>query len=146
VTTFYSTAAAVRTATGIGPDDLALDSDAALDAFIESLLLEATDLMDKVMHQSYLATTIPAGLNGIARDVCADALRVMVQTRQTPVVRIDDFAVRTVSSVTLSKDAKERLQLYALGSGATSVEVSDDFLAPLQDTFTAADLDTDTVF
>lgn len=176
--TFYSSAAAVRTRTGVDPSDLGFDeaeSDptGALTGFLEELLTEASDLMNRVMRRSYLAAggpsdageddvddspsfpnttrdpdeidfaytgAIPPGLNGIAADVVADWVRTMVMTRQTPVVRIDDFAVKTVSSRTLTDDIKNRLKLYAKGRGAVSVDVGEDQLAPLPDILTAASL------
>lgn len=140
-TTFYGTAAAVLTRTGIQPSDLGLDDDDALTTFLEGLLTEVTDLMDRLMRKSYLTdTTIPAGLNGIAADTASDSVREMVATRQTPVVRIDDFAVRVIQSRVLGPDVKERLKLYARGGGVISVELGEDQLAPLPDILTAASL------
>lgn len=132
MTTFYGSAASVRTRTGVKPDDLGLADDAALTAFLEETLTEVTDLMDRVMRKSYLAeVSIPAGLAGIANDACADALGTMVATRQTPVVRIDDFAVRTIRSNVLTPDIRERLKLYAAGRGVVSVDLDQDSIAPL---------------
>ena len=129
-TTFYGTAASVKTRTGINPDDLGLDDDAALTAFLEGLLLEATDLMDRRMRKSFLAeVSIPAGLNGIANDVCADSVKDMVATRQTPVVRIDDFAVRTIAARIFTPDVEKRLRLYG-ASGAADLDVTPGDLSP----------------
>ena len=122
--TFYSTPASVKTRTGIGPADLGLDDDAALDAFLEELLTEIADLMGRVMRTSYLLETVPAGLAGIASDAAADSVREMVATRQTPVVRIDDFAVRVIHSRILGPDMRERLKLYRVNGGAVSLDVT----------------------
>jgi hypothetical protein len=48
----------------------------------------------------------------------------MIATRQTPVVRIDDFAVRTLPSRLLTDDVRQRLRLYAAGGGAASADIA----------------------
>lgn len=139
--TYYATADAVKTRTGVQAEDLGLDTAGELDAFIVDLLTEITDLMDRVMRKSYLAeTTIPPGLAGIAADAAADSIREMVATRQTPVVRIDDFAVRVIHSRVLGPDFRDRLKLYSLGGGVVSVELAQSDLA----VSAFGDLDQDT--
>jgi len=79
------------------------------------------------MRKSYLAEDpIPAGLHGIASDAASNAVREMVATRQTPVVRIDDFAIRVIQSNVLSPDIRERLKFYATGGGVASLDLSQD--------------------
>lgn len=137
--TFYSTSADVIARTGVSPEDLGLTTTPELTAFMEGLLAEVTDILDREMRQSYLAAaTVPAGLNGIAADAASDSLRTMIATRQTPVVRIDDFAVRVIQSRILSPDIKERLKLYSTGRGVASVDMGSDIsTAPFR-----ADYDT----
>lgn len=130
--------------TGITPADLGLDNDPALDAFIESVLDEVTELVDRRMRKSYLTeATVPAGLDGIVNDAASDSLRVMVATRQTPVVRIDDFAIRAVQTQVFSRDIIERLKVYAKGSGVGSYDIVQSDLADLPTSFTLADLDAE---
>lgn len=137
---YYSTPEAVKTRTGIKPDDLGLDTNAELDTFLVELLGEVSELMDRLMRKSYLAeTTIPAGLNGIAADTASDSIREMIATRQTPVVRVDDFAVRVIHSRVLGPDIRERLKLYSAGGGVVSVDVGQ---ADLSASLTGMDYDT----
>lgn len=155
---FYSSIDAVITRTGVSAEDLGFEFVEfeesgsgeeesgeppydAFGAFIEALLTEVTDLMDRHMRKSYLSETIPAGLNGIAADAAADSLREMVATRQTPVVRVDDFAVRVIQSRVLSNDIRDRLELYGKGRGAVSVDLDQDSLGGIPTTFNAYDLD-----
>lgn len=143
----YSSPEDVTRRTGIGPDDLGFDDEdesgalEALDAFLVQLLEEVSDLMDRKLRKSYLTeTTVPPGLNGIAADAAANAVREMVATRQTPVVRIDDFAVRVIQSNVLTRDILERLKLYAKGRGVVSVDVGQADLSELPLTFGVDDL------
>lgn len=144
----YGTAASVKTRTGVKPDDLGLDDDAALTTFLDELLDEASDLMNRRMRRSWndeleagTIASIPAGLSGIANDIVVGSLRDMLVTRQSPVVRIDDFAVRTVSARVFSPDILARLRLYGR-SGASTLDVSTGLSDATSATITAADLNT----
>lgn len=125
MTAFFSTAQAVIERTGIGPEDLGFDegteeeNDDALEAFLEGVLTEVADLIKHKIRRDYLTefddgdiTSIPAGLTGIAADIASDAIRTMVATRQTPVVRIDDFVVKVIRTFVFSEDVLRRLRLY----------------------------------
>lgn len=109
----YSSADEVIARTGVQPGDLGQATDETLATFLEALLDEVTDLINRRIGRSYLAEDpIPPGLVGIAADVAADSIRTMVATRQTPVVRIDDFAVTVLRSRVFSSDVRDRLRLY----------------------------------
>lgn len=141
---FYGTAAAVKTRTGTRPDDLGLNDDTELVALIEELLTEATDIMNRVMRRATdwnAEDDIPAGLNGIANDIVTSSLREMVQTRQTPIVRVDDFAVRTISARVLSKDVKDRLRLYSSKAIGTITVSPGDVADAVSTSLTSAELD-----
>ena len=128
--TIYSSAAAVKTRCGVTHGDLGLDDDAALVTFLEELLGEVSDLADRHMGVSYLAEDpVPAGLAGVVADAATDSLRTMIATRQTPIQRIDDFAVRVIRAQTLSKDVMDRLALYAAGAGVRSVDLGQDAIS-----------------
>ena len=124
---YYSTPEQVKVRTGIRPEDLGLASEADLDAFLVELLEQVSDLANRWMRRDWLSelpvSEIPAGLHAVVADMAATAVREMVATRQTPVVRIDDFAVRTLPSRLLQGDVLERLRLYAAGAGAVSLSV-----------------------
>lgn len=151
--THYSTIDAVLVRTGVKPEDLGFvageeesgeeesGSGDAFGDFITELLEEVADLMDRKMHKSYLEeASIPKGLNGIAADAASNAVREMVATRQTPVVRIDDFAVRVIQSNVLTADILERLKLYSAGGGARSVDIGQDEMDALNVIFSPDDL------
>jgi hypothetical protein len=135
MTAFYSSADDVIRRVGVKPGDLGWDpeesgADEDLAEFIEGLLTETADLLNRKMGRDYLALydagtieEIPPGINGIAADVAADSLRTMIVTRQTPIVRIDDFAVATLRARVFSEDILDRLRLYGR-HGVRSVGMS----------------------
>lgn len=151
---FYGSAAAVILRTGVQAADLGLEDTAALTSAIEDLLTETTDLMNRAMRRKVLVAgvltavhwnedtdlaAIPAGLDGIANDIVAQSLRDMVATRQTPVVRIDDFAVRSLPARVFSPDVLKRLRLYS-SAALGSIDVTPG-LATTAVTVYASDLD-----
>ncbi|GBC86992.1 hypothetical protein HRbin12_00992 [bacterium HR12] len=126
----YSSPAEVRARTGIRPEDLGYLTEAELDSFLTGLLEQVSDLMNRLMRRDWLAelaagtvAEIPAGLHGVAADLAAASVREALATRQSPVVRIDDFAVRTVGTSLITPDVRERLRLYAAGGGVGSYEL-----------------------
>lgn len=129
MTAFYGTAEDLRLRTGVRAEDLGIADDPTLETFLENLLTEVSDLVNRRIGRDYLAefdagtiSAIPPGLTGIVVDVAADSLRTMIATRQTPVVRIDDFAVRVIRSTTFSPDVRDRLRLYGnRGIGAVTL-------------------------
>lgn len=134
MTDFYSSAQAVIDRTGIQPADLGKADPEALEGFLEDLLEEASDIANRVMGHDYLEdlddgtiSSIPKGLAGIVADVVADHVGQMVVRRQTPVVRIDDYAVRSIESRMLSPDVRRRLRLYgSKGLGSISLTSRSD--------------------
>jgi hypothetical protein len=126
----YGSPDAVRARTGVRADDLGFMTDGELDSFLVDLLEQVSDLMNRLMRRDWLAelaagtvAEIPAGLHAIAADMAASSVREMLAARQAPVVRIDDFAVRTVSPRLVTEDVRERLRLYAAGGGVGSYEL-----------------------
>jgi len=113
---FYSSPDAVIARTGVEPGDLGLPSEESLGAYLGGLLREITETMDRKMRTSYLGAAggVPAGVDGIAADAAANAVRNALVTRQSPTVRIDDFTIRTVAAPLLTADVLERLALYTI--------------------------------
>lgn len=129
--TFYSTADAVKIRTGVDYQVFSLEDDSALVVELEALLLGLTDIVDRRIRTSYLEEdVIPPGLNDIVADLAAEKVREWVVTRQTPIVRIDDFNVRVANADSLfTPDIEERLALYASGGGMRSIQLETDTIA-----------------
>jgi len=149
--TFYGDAASVLIRTGIDFSDFNLADAPALTTYLEGLLGEISDTFDRYLRTTYLGVVdvnnnpvpVPAGLNGIANDACAYIVAQQIASRQTPVVRVDDFRITVSTSTVLTNDIKDRLKLYAAGRGAVSVDLGQDMLRDLPIIFTADQLDAD---
>lgn len=96
MTKFYSSAKEVIAYTGVRPEALRCDSDAALESLLESWLVQIKSLIDADRGKSY-DTDTPAGIHNIAMRMCANMVALMQHRAQSPIVRVDDFTVRMVS-------------------------------------------------
>jgi len=79
MTTFYSSAKEVIAYTGVRPEALRCDSDAALESLLESWLVQIKSLIDADRGKTY-DTDTPAGIHNIAMRImrkygCSDAVQ-----------------------------------------------------------------------
>ena len=120
MTTYYSSAQDVIDFTGIRPTDLNLvditNGDTAAEqliAIVEGWLVEIKDLIDMDRNRDYASETeIPAGIHAIAKRMAANMVAQAVIRRDTPIIRIGDYAVKMVDDTILTKSIREDLSLY----------------------------------
>lgn len=115
---FYSTAADVISATGIRKEDLGIDTDEKLTEWIEARLVEIKDMIDHDRNRDYHAeeeekgTDVPPGIHGIALRMMANHISNAQARRSTPIIRVDDFAIRPLDERVFTPGIKEDLKRY----------------------------------
>ena len=93
---FYGVAADVKVLTGIKFGDLGLASDVALTTWIEARLTEIKTLIDKDRNRSdWTAQGWIEAINGIANRWCAAQISFVMAHRDSPIVRVDDYVVKS---------------------------------------------------
>ena len=125
---YYSTPEDVIQYTGIQPGDLNLEDDdpegedpkTAADkrtALLEKWLKQITSLIHGHQKMNYLELVdneeleeVPAGIHNIAMRMAANMVGQAVLRRETPIVKIDDFAVKMVSDAVMTKDIRTDLK------------------------------------
>lgn len=115
---FYSTPKEVIEYTGIQPESLNLQSDPGkLLVILEKWLKQIASIIHGHQKMNYLELVatgdieeVPAGIHNIAMRMAANMVAQAVLRRETPIVRIDDFAVKMVSDAILTKDIREDLK------------------------------------
>lgn len=118
--TYYGTPEQVRAYTGIRPEDLGLSditggdtADQQLAAILVTWLGQATDIMDYIIGGSYLDDqTVPAGLHNIAVRIVANMIAQAVLRRETPVIRIGEYAVRMTDDTIITPSIRRDLMRY----------------------------------
>ena len=90
----YGSSAVVRDMTGIRPGDFGFDSDAELDAWLADRLAEISIFIDRDRNRSdwYVMGWLPA-IDNIANRWAAEFVRFTQSSRDSPIVRVDDFRV-----------------------------------------------------
>lgn len=110
---FYSTAKKVKSFTGVQPGDIGAADDAELTTWIEDRLIEIKDLIDQDRGRDYHAEgTVPPGIEHIALRMAGNLIGFAVMRRETPIVRIDDFTIRTVEDQVFTRAIAEDLSRY----------------------------------
>lgn len=108
----YSSAADVRQYSQIAPGDLGFESEQDLDTWIEARLVEISDMIDEYCERSWTPEEAPKGIHGIAREMGRNVVSLSVTSRETPVVRVDDWRVRMVEPEILTTAIRRALRLY----------------------------------
>lgn len=108
----YSTADDVRHYSQVKPKDLGFDDVPALDDWIEDRLVEIADYIDEYCGRTWEPEEAPKGIHGIAREMARNVVSLSVTSRETPVVRVDDWRVRMVEPEILTDSIRRALRLY----------------------------------
>lgn len=92
----YGSSVVVRDMTGIRPGDFGFDTDAELDSWLATRLSEIAVLIDRDRNRSdwYVMGWQPA-IDNIANRWAAEFVRFTQSSRDSPIVRVDDFRVMT---------------------------------------------------
>lgn len=92
----YGSAETVRDITGLQPGDLKLADVATLDAWLEARLVEITGLMNQDRNRTEANVALLGWTetwDGIANRWCAEFVRFVQASRDSPIVKVDDFNV-----------------------------------------------------
>ena len=108
----YSSAADVRQYSQIKPTDLGFATVQELDSWIEERLVEISDMIDEYCEHSWAVNEVPSGVHGIAREMGRNVVSLSVTSRETPVVRVDEWRVRMVEPEILTAAIRRALRLY----------------------------------
>lgn len=119
---YYSTVGDVLRYTGIKPKDLGfkdaeeeggITADELLTAFIEARLIEVKDLIDRDRNRDFHAEgDVPPGIHHIALRIMKNFLAHAVVSRETPIVRVDDFTIRMVEDQVFTHAIRNDLRTY----------------------------------
>ncbi len=108
----FSSAADVRQYTQIKPRDVGFEEVEELDAWIEDRLVEIADYIEVYCDRTWEPDEVPSGIHGAAREMARNMLMLMVSSRETPVVRIDDWNVRIANPEILTSEIRRVLRLF----------------------------------
>lgn len=115
---FYSTAAAVIESTGIGPEDLGMETSQALTTWIEARLKEIKNLIDQDRNRDYAAEAetagkeVPAGIHGIALRMMSNHVGHANLRRTTPIIRVDDFSIKMIEDRVFTPAIRDDLKRF----------------------------------
>lgn len=120
----YGDKAEVETLTGVKPDDLGLADQAALDTWLNARLDEVTDWINEYTKRDFEQEVIdleiaevPVGINAVANHMCRNIVAIALASRQSPIVRVDDWKVSIADPEVFTDSAKRTLSMYVAKAG-----------------------------
>ncbi len=110
----YGNVEQAKELTGMRPVNLGMEDETALDDAIMTWLEAATDYIKRSRGRDFEEEEggVPDGINLIANRIAANIGMMCVVRRQTPVVRVDEFAIRMADPQVLTEDIMHDLSLY----------------------------------
>lgn len=104
---------------GVKPKDLGLATEAALTTLVEARLAEITDWINQETRRDFEQEVIdgelaavPIGIEGYANQICRNVVASAVASRQTPIVRVDNWRVQIADPTIVSKEILAGLRRY----------------------------------
>lgn len=100
---------------GLKPKHFNIETDTELQNMINKWLLQCESL---IMGYTKRKTwdNPPEAVKNICMRLCSNMVTLAVQRRDNPIIKVDDWNIRTVSSNIFSNDLKEDLKPYILDS------------------------------
>lgn len=112
----YITAADVRTATGVQFDDLGFPTDTELDDWLDARIAEIANQIDVYCNVTFgTPGPPPLGINAVALLWARNLVAIALASRQSPLVRVDDWHVQIADPKVFTEDLMEQLDHYRAG-------------------------------
>lgn len=115
----YGDKGEVKALSGVKPEHLSFVDGAALDTWLDARLAEITDWINtytgRDLEQEVIDAEIkdvPLGIDAVANQLGRNLVAVAIASRQSPIVRIDDWSVQIAEPEVFTKKAKMTLSLY----------------------------------
>jgi len=116
---FYSSVEDVVRTTGVRYEDLGFENDLTLRQWIADRLEEIKDLVDQDRNRDYAQEAaagdrdkVPPGIHGIALRIMSNLIGQAIVRRTSPIVRVDDLAIRITEDQVFTKAIKDDLKRY----------------------------------
>lgn len=107
----YCTAEAVIKFTGIKPKTFGFEKEdnTSLETMINTWIVQATDMIDRYTHTSQDLENIPPTIVNVCMRLTRNMVVAAIATKNSPLIKPNDWTIRTVPSTVFSDDLKDDL-------------------------------------
>ena len=109
------------------------DADDQLAAVVTNWIIQSQDLINVYCNRNYTSSTVRPAVQNIALRLTSNMVRLAVQNRDSPIIKVNDWTITTVPSDIFTDDLKEDLKPFIKDSstepdsiGVLAITGSDD--------------------
>ena len=109
------------------------DADDQLAAIVTNWIIQSQDLINMYCNRNYTSSTVRPAVQNIALRLTSNMVRLAVQNRDSPIIKVNDWTISTVPSDIFTDDLKDDLKPYIKDSsnesdsiGVLAITGSDD--------------------
>lgn len=103
---------------GLKPKQFNLEKtdDYGLKVLLGSWILQGQSLIEKYTHREYTADSVTPALQNILLRLVSNMVTLAVQRRDTPIIKVNDWSISTISSDIFTDDLKDDLAPFVKDS------------------------------
>ena len=83
-----------------------------LTSLLSDWILQCQDLINTYTHRSYTSTTVPPAVQNVLLRLVSNMVSLSIQRRDSPIIKVNDWTVQTLSSEIFSDDLKDDLKPF----------------------------------
>ena len=80
-----------------------------LDSLLSTWILQCQDLINTYTHRNYTSVTVPPAVQNVLLRLVSNMVTLSIQRRDSPIIKVNDWNVQTLSSDIFSDDLKDDL-------------------------------------
>jgi hypothetical protein len=99
---------------GLKPKHLNLDKDddSKLETIVSGWIEQSQDLINMYTNRNYTDETVRPAVQNICLRLTANMVRLAIQNRDSPIIKVNDWTIQTVPSDIFTDDLKEDLKPF----------------------------------
>ena len=87
-----------------------------LNSLLSSWIVQCQDLINTFTHRQYSSTTVPAAVQNVLLRLVSNMVTLSIQRRDSPIIKVNDWNIQTLSSDIFTDDLKEDLHPFVKDS------------------------------
>lgn len=87
-----------------------------LEGLLTTWIVQCQDLINTYTHRQYTSTSVPPAVQNVLLRLVSNMVTLSIQRRDSPIIKVNDWNIQTLSSDIFTDDLKEDLSLYVKDS------------------------------
>ena len=88
----------------------------SLNALLSDWILQCEDIINTYCHREYTASTVPPAVQNVLIRLVSNMVTLSIQRRDSPIIKVNDWTIQTLSSDIFSDDLKDDLRPFVKDS------------------------------